>query len=116
MRFTNNARNGVIICAVILAIALILIMIATSVPNGKPNIINSKDKLISYVGDNTNTEEMPMWKTICYIVAFILVILYIIINFVMCRCHNCGRHIWYMNIFMMYCPYCSKSLDVTKKE
>ena len=115
MKATNNARNGVIICAVILAIAFILIMIATSVPNGKPDIINSNGKLTSYVGGSTNTEEMPMWKTVCYITAFILVILDIIINFVMCRCHNCGRHIWYMNIFMMHCPYCSKSLDVTNK-
>ena len=115
MKATNNARKGAIICVAIVIIALIMILIVNSVPDGETGTLNSANKLMSYVGTSNGTVEMPMWKVVCYIIVGILALLEIIINFVMCRCHNCGRHIWYMNIFMMYCPYCSKSLDVTKE-
>ena len=109
MKIRNNARNGVLISTAILVIALAILLIVNSIPN--IDILSATDKL-RY--DFINKEEIPIWKIIGYIIVGILLVLSAIVNFVMCRCHHCGRHIHFMNIFIMYCPYCSKSLDITK--
>ncbi len=54
-------------------------------------------------------------STPIYILSGILIVLSSIINFLMCRCPHCGSYIS-MNIFMMYCPYCSKSLDTPRSK
>lgn len=111
MKFVNNARTGVRICAVILLIAVVLLVIINIIPISNENTLGSVNQLMQYTA-RTNNTEMPIWKTVGYIIASILFVVDLIIYFVMCRCHNCGKLISAMNIFMMYCPYCSKSLDI----
>ncbi len=60
MKATNNARKGAIICAAIVIIALIMILIVNSVPDGETGTLNSANKLMSYVGTSNGTVEMPM--------------------------------------------------------
>lgn len=112
MKIRNNARNGLLISIIIVVVVLAMIIIVNSIPNVDINTLNSTDKLQYDLGINKG--ETPVWKIICYIVAGVLLVLSSIINFVMCRCHFCGKHIPYMNIFTMYCPYCGKSLDTTE--
>lgn len=112
MKIRNSARSGIWISIIILIIALSILLMLDSVPNENINILSEPDKWRSAL-DN-NKVETPIWKIVCYIIVGILMILSAIVNFVMCRCHNCGRHINVMGIFTMYCPYCSKSLDTKK--
>lgn len=112
MKFRNNAKTGVLISIFLLVIAVIFIVIVNAIPNVDVNTLNTVDKLRYYSGNNEIST--PIWKSICYIIIGVLLLLTTIVNFVMCRCHNCGRHIRYMNIFFKYCPYCSKSLDIPK--
>lgn len=112
MRFRNNAKTGVLISIFLSIIAIFLILVVNTVPNVAVNTLNTVDKLRYYSGNNQI--PTPIWKNICYIIIGILLILETIVNFVMCRCNHCGKHLWFMNIFMMYCPYCSKSLDTPK--
>ena len=109
MKIRNNAKNGLLISIIIIVAALVMIIIVNSIPNVNTNTLNSTNKLQYDFGINKG--EIPIWKIICYIIIGILLILSWTVSFVMCRCHFCGRHIHYMNIFTMYCPYCGKSLD-----
>lgn len=112
MKIGNSARNGLLISIAILAVALVILIIVNSVPNADINTLDSTYKLQYDLG--INKEETPIWKIVCYIIIGLLIVISMIIDFVMCRCHCCGRHIRLMNIFTMYCPYCGKSLDTTE--
>lgn len=115
MKLINNARMGIAICAAISLIAVVILVIINITPNSNENILSTANQLMQYT-DRTNNAETPIWKTVSYIIVSILFVADLIIYFVMCRCHNCGRLISGMNIFMMYCPYCSKSLDISKEK
>lgn len=112
MKIRNNARNGLLISIVILVVALVILIIVNSIPNADINTLSSINKLQYDLG--VNKGDTPIWKIVCYIIVGVLLVLHTIVHFVICRCHSCGRHIHYMSIFTMYCPYCSKSLDTTK--
>ena len=112
MKIKNNARKGLLISIIILVIALSILIIVNTIPNANIGVLNSTDNLKYDLG--TYKVETPIWKVVCYIIVGMLLILSTIINFVMCRCHSCRRHIHLMNIFTMNCPYCGKSLDITK--
>lgn len=108
MKIRNTAKIGLLISISILVVAIVMIIIVNSAPNVDINTLNSTNKL-QYDLD-INKGEIPIWKIICYIIIGVLLVLSWIIKFVMCRCHFCGKHIHYMNIFTMYCPYCGKSI------
>lgn len=112
MKIINSARKGLLISIAILVIALVILIIVNSIPNVDTNTFSTTDKLKYSLSVYKN--ETPIWKIVCYIIVGLLIVLSTIISFIMCRCHFCGRHIHYMNIFTMYCPYCGKSLDTTK--
>lgn len=112
MKIRNNARNGVLISIVILVVALTILLIVNSIPNVDINTLTETNKLKYNLGINKG--DTPIWKIVCYIIVCILLVISIIVDFVMCRCHCCGRHIHHMDIFTKYCPYCSKSLDTTE--
>lgn len=106
MKIRNNAKSGLVISTIIVVVAIVMAIIVNSIPNVDINTLNSIGKLqYDYKG------ETPIWKIICYIIIGVLLVLSWCVEFVMSRCHFCGRHIHYMNIFTMYCPYCGKSLD-----
>lgn len=109
MKIRNKARNGLWISIIIVVIALAIIVIVNSIPNVDINTLKPTNKLQYNLGDNKG--ETPIWKIICYIIVGVLLVASWIVDFVMCRCHFCGRHIHYINIFTMHCPYCGKSLD-----
>ena len=109
----NNARNGLLISIVIVIIALVILVMVNSIPDVDISVLNSTDRLKYDLG--VYETEKPIWKVICYTISGVLLVLSIIINLLMCRCQCCGRHINCMNIFTMYCPYCGKSLDITRE-
>lgn len=112
MKIRNNARNGLLISTIIVVVTVAMIIIVNTIPNSNINTLNSTNEFQYHLGINKG--ETPIWKTICYIIIGALLVLSLIVNFVMCRCHFCGRHIHIMNMFTMYCPYCGKSLDKTQ--
>ena len=112
MKMKNNAKNGVLIIIALAVIALIMLLIVNIIPNVDINKLSEAEKLEYKIGAYKG--ETPLWKIICYIIVGILIVIATIVDFIMCRCHYCGKHINCMNIFTKYCPYCSKSLDTTK--
>ena len=112
MKIVNSARNGLLISIYIVVIALVILIIVDSIPNVDPNTLNTTDNLKYSLG--VYESETPIWKMVCYIIIGLLIVLSTIISFVMCRCRFCGRHIHYMNMSTKYCPYCGKSLNMTK--
>lgn len=102
-------KSGLVISTIIVVVAIVMAIIVNSIPNVDINTLNSIDKLQYDLGINKG--ETPIWKIICYIIIGVLLVLSWCVGFVMSRCHFCGRHIHYMNIFTMYCPYCGKRLD-----
>lgn len=114
MRFRNNARTGVLIGISIIIVILIILLIINIIPDVDYNTLNMTDKMMYDMG--VYEGKTPTWKNICMIILCVLSVLEIIVNVVMCRCNYCGRYIISMNIFMKYCPYCSKSLDATEED
>lgn len=109
----NNARKGLLISIIILIIALAIFVMINSIPDVDISVLNYTDRWKYDLG--VYETEKPIWKVICYIISGVLLVLSIIIDLVMCRCQYCGRHINCMNILTMYCPYCGKSLDITRE-
>ncbi len=123
MKIRNNARNGKWIIIAIAMVALAMLLIVESIPNEDINTLSNRYNLginwhinaLSSTHNLSNTEgKIYTWKIVCYIIVGILIILSTTIDLVMCRCNYCGRHIHGMDVFTMYCPYCSKSLDTKK--
>ena len=93
-------------------IALIIFLLVSILPNVDINTLSTTDKLMYDLG--VYEAKIPIWKVICYIIAFILTLTAMIVGFIMCRCPNCRKYIIGINIFTNYCPYCSNNLDKTK--
>ena len=93
-------------------IALTIFLVVSIFPNVDINTLSTTDKLMYDLG--IYEAKTPIWKVICYIIASILGLIAMIVEFVMCRCPNCRKYIFGINIFTNYCPYCSKNLNKTK--
>ena len=109
MKIQSNARTGIRICLFLLILILLLILLINTIPNPQTNTFSATNIVMESI--KAQNSQMPLWKIIGYGIVGILFLLYIILHFIMCRCPQCGSHIPYMNLFVMYCPYCSKSLD-----
>lgn len=103
MKLKNSPRNGLKISICILIIILIILFII--------NIIPDESEILKYGFKVKNNDKIPIWKIIGYIIIGILSIIEVIVDLVMCRCKYCKKHIKYMDIFMNYCPYCSKGFN-----
>lgn len=104
----NSARTGNLISNILLVGAIILLLVVNSVPDVEMHKMSDYERLQHSLGiDKTET---PMWKNICYVIMCVLVILSMIVRYIMCKCKSCGSHIYKMNLFTSFCPYCGKEL------
>ena len=114
MKIRKNARDGAIIIIIISIVALILLLVIETVPDVDVNKLTITEK--TYYNLGVYKVKEPIWKIIGFIIVILLIIACSIINYIMCRCNYCGKHIHFMNIHLTFCPYCSKSLYPTKEE
>jgi len=109
MKIEKSPRRALLISIILIVIGLIIFFTVESIQTVDITKLSAQDKIRYELGNYE--EETPIWKIVCYVIVGILFMLSWIVDFVMCRCRNCGKHIHSMDVFMRYCPYCSKDLQ-----